>query len=68
MEEHENKMAVIEDTKTVNISNDTTIKDVKIGLTLSRDERKELINLLSEFVDVFAWSYQDMPGIDRDIA
>ena len=68
MEEHENKTAVIEDTETVNISNDTTVKEVKIGLTLSQDERKELINLLSEFVDVFAWSYQDMPGIDRDIA
>src|SRR6185503_6808922 len=68
MEEHENKTTVIEDTETINISNDTTVKEVKIGLTLSQDERKGLINLLSEFVDVFSLSYQDMPGIDRDIA
>ena len=28
----------------------------------------ELINLLTEFIDVFSWSYEDMPVISRDIA
>ena len=29
--------------------------------------RKELIDLLQEYSDVFVWSYQDMPGLDIDI-
>src|SRR6185437_11870342 len=69
METLENKTLIIEDTETVNISKDPTIKrEVKIGLTLSKDERTDLINLVKEFIDVFAWSYEDMPGINREIA
>ena len=26
-----------------------------------------MIDLLREYSDVFAWSYQDMPGLDTDI-
>ena len=40
---------------------------MKIGTTLSSATRKELIDLLQEYNNVFAWSYQDMPGIDTDI-
>ena len=40
---------------------------MKIGTSLSESTRKELIDLLKEYVDVFAWSYQDMPGLDTDI-
>ena len=29
--------------------------------------RQGLIILLEEYQDVFAWSYQDMPGLDSDI-
>ena len=42
-------------------------KEVKIGTTLSPATRKELIDLLQEYNNVFAWSYQDMPGLDTDI-
>ena len=42
-------------------------KEVKIGTTLSFATRKELIDLLQEYNDVFEWSYQDMPGLDTDI-
>ena len=34
---------------------------------LSSATRKELIDLLQDYNDVFAWSYQDMPGLDIDI-
>ena len=40
---------------------------MKIETTLSPATRKELISLLREYSDVFAWSYQDMPGLDTDI-
>ena len=42
-------------------------KEVKIGITLSPATRKELIDLLRDYNDVFAWSYQDMPDLDTDI-
>ena len=29
--------------------------------------KTKLIELLKEYKDVFAWSYQDMPGLDTDI-
>ena len=29
--------------------------------------KEKLIELLREYSDVFAWSYQDMPGLDTDI-
>ena len=34
---------------------------------MSPTTKKELIDLLREYSDVFAWSYQDMPGLDTDI-
>ena len=29
--------------------------------------REELIALLKDYQDIFAWSYQDMPGLSSDI-
>ena len=40
---------------------------MKIGITLSPATRKELIDLLQDYNDVFAWSYQDMSSLDTDI-
>ena len=34
---------------------------------MSSATRKELIDLLQDYSDVFAWSYQDMTGLDTDI-
>ena len=40
---------------------------MKIGTTLSLVTRKKLIDLLQDYSDVFAWSYQFMPGLDTNI-
>ncbi|XP_017628689.2 uncharacterized protein LOC108471603 [Gossypium arboreum] len=42
-------------------------KEVKIGTCVNEKTRQNLIELLQEFKDVFAWSYQDMPGLSTDI-
>ena len=42
-------------------------KEVKIKTTLSPATRKELIDLLQDYSDVFSWLYQDMLGLDMDI-
>ena len=35
-------------------------KEIRIGSSLSPDERSRLIDLLRSYLDVFAWSYEDM--------
>ncbi|XP_012435382.2 uncharacterized protein LOC105762003 [Gossypium raimondii] len=42
-------------------------KEVKIGSDISARTRQDLIDLLREFKDMFAWSYQDMPGLSTDM-
>ena len=32
-----------------------------------QDERDKLIHLLRSYLDVFAWSYEDMSGLDPSI-
>ena len=54
-------------TEVVNLGTEEEKKEVKIRTTLSPAIRKELIDLLQDYSDVFAWSYQDMPGLDTDI-
>ena len=56
-----------EQLETINLGSDTDKKEVKIGAALREDVKKGLIELLKEYVDVFAWSYADMPGLDTDI-
>ena len=42
-------------------------KEVKIGTHLAIKQKDELIALLREFREIFAWSYQDMSGLDMNI-
>lgn len=51
----------------VNLGTDEDKKEVKVGTILGAEIKQGLIKLLKEYVDVFAWSYQDMPGLDPDI-
>ncbi|XP_039048787.1 uncharacterized protein LOC120189633 [Hibiscus syriacus] len=51
----------------LNLGTEEDRKEVKIGTTLSTEARQNLINLLQEYKEVFAWSYQDMPGLDTDM-
>ena len=54
-------------TEVVNLGTKKERKEVKIGTTLSPATRKELIDLLKDYNNVFTWSYQDMLGLDMDI-
>ena len=42
-------------------------KEIRIGSSLSHDERSRLIDLLKSYLDVFAWSYEDISGLDSSI-
>ncbi|RDX66233.1 hypothetical protein CR513_55022, partial [Mucuna pruriens] len=53
--------------ESVNLGNEGSKKEVRIGNQMSPESRKALVEFLQEFSDIFAWSYRDMPGLDRSI-
>ncbi|KAI5401652.1 hypothetical protein KIW84_066214 [Lathyrus oleraceus] len=67
--EHEKKIIQphLENLETVNLGSEDCVREVKIGALLEESVKKGLIELLREYADVFAWSYEDMPGLDTDI-
>ena len=40
---------------------------IQVGNTLITSENNAVVALFTEFKEAFAWSYEDMPGIDTDI-
>ena len=54
-------------TKSVDFGTFDQPGELKIGSSLSLDERSRLVNLLRSYLDVFAWSYEDMSGLDPSI-
>ncbi|KAI5421983.1 hypothetical protein KIW84_045439 [Lathyrus oleraceus] len=67
--EHEEKIIQphLENLEIVNLGSEDCVREVKIGALLEESVKKGLIELLREYVDIFAWSYEDMPGLDTDI-
>ena len=64
----EKKIEPVERTfETINLGNDENPCLIKIGSTLNEKERKDLKVLLTEFQEVFAWSYKAMLGINPEI-
>ena len=54
-------------TETLNLGTEEEPKELRMGTLITANTRCRLIELLSDFIDVFAWSYEDMPGLDREI-
>ncbi|RDX77710.1 hypothetical protein CR513_42125, partial [Mucuna pruriens] len=56
-----------EDLEVINVGRGEEKKKVKIGEHIPLDMKRSLIELLREYVDVFAWSYRDMLSLDCKI-
>ncbi|RDX57794.1 hypothetical protein CR513_62934, partial [Mucuna pruriens] len=56
-----------ESTKVVDIGMGEIVKEVKIGKHMSSEIRTTIIELLNEYIDIFVWSYHDIPGLDTNI-
>ena len=54
-------------TELVNLGMDDEKKEVKIGSSLDSFTKKEIMDLLKEYVNIFAWPYQDMSGLSIEI-
>jgi len=53
----------LNDTEAVNLGDADNVRETKISIHIEPNVREELIKTLVEFKDVFAWSYDDMPGL-----
>jgi hypothetical protein len=51
----------------VDIGNGDKPRPTFISASLESGFREELIKLLKEYKDCFAWDYSEMPGLDRSI-
>uniref|UniRef100_A0A2N9HA43 Integrase catalytic domain-containing protein n=1 Tax=Fagus sylvatica TaxID=28930 RepID=A0A2N9HA43_FAGSY len=59
------KISAKEELEVINLSSDPNVhRPVSISASLSAEERMHLVELLKEYQDVFAWQYDEMPGID----
>ena len=56
-----------EETQPINLGTDEDSKMIQVGNTLITSEKDALVALLTEFKEVFAWSYEDIPRINTDI-
>lgn len=59
--------SILEETEEINLGVNGESKCVHIGTNLPPKMRSELIDFLRSYVDVFAWSYADMPGLDENV-
>ena len=56
-----------EETQPINLGTNDEPKIIQVGNTLTTSEKDAIVALLTEFKEVFAWSYEDMPGIDTNV-
>ena len=56
-----------DDLEIVDLGTTDQPRELRISTTLSADERDSLLRLLRSYLDIFAWSYEDMPGLDPSI-
>jgi len=51
----------------VDISSGVRPRPTYVSVKLDPEHKQELVDLLKEFKDCFAWEYYEMPGLDRSI-
>jgi len=52
----------------INLGDKANPKPIFISESLSPSEEEDLIQLIREYIDIFAWNYEDMPGLNPQIA
>ncbi|KAA0048245.1 uncharacterized protein E5676_scaffold265G001560 [Cucumis melo var. makuwa] len=60
--------STIDELKKVNLGTKEKPRPTFISASLSSDEEGQYISLLTEYKDIFAWSYKKMPELDPKVA
>ena len=58
----------MDELKELNLGTADKPRPIFISALLTPAEEKEYLELLTEYKDVFAWTYKEMPGLDPRVA
>jgi hypothetical protein len=58
----------IDDLEEINIGTTEDPRPIFVGAHLSKEKEEEYRKFLSANRDVFAWTYEEMPGLDPEVA
>ncbi|PKI63050.1 hypothetical protein CRG98_016574 [Punica granatum] len=61
------QLTSVEPTEEINVGTEDVPRNLKIGTGLDPTQRARMIDFLTRYQEVFAWSYADMPGLDPSI-
>jgi len=56
--------ATVDDLKELNLGCKEGPRHIYVSSLLTQEEEREYFDRLSEYKDVFSWSYKEMPGLD----
>ncbi|KAM1124922.1 hypothetical protein ACFX2B_039780 [Malus domestica] len=56
--------ATVDELREINLGTDDEPKPIFVSALLTPEELEDYKSLLQDYRDVFAWGYQDMPGLD----
>ncbi|XP_070002095.1 uncharacterized protein [Nicotiana sylvestris] len=57
----------LSETEAINLRDQDDVRETKISVHLEPQVKDDIIKTLFEYKDVFAWSYDDMPGLSTDL-
>ncbi|TYK16284.1 uncharacterized protein E5676_scaffold21G00550 [Cucumis melo var. makuwa] len=60
--------STIDELKEMNLGTIEEPRPTFISASLSSEEESKYMSLLTEYKDIFAWSYKEMPGLDPKVA
>ena len=67
-EQFENKSNPnMNETESINLGDHENIRETKISVHAQPQQKEEIIEALLDYKDIFAWSYDDMPGLSTDL-
>nr|GMD76441.1 uncharacterized protein LOC109175453 [Ipomoea batatas] len=59
--------AAIDELKEVDLGTPENSRPIFISTLFSNEDEKIYVELLKEYIDVFAWTYKEMPGLDPKV-
>ncbi|KAH9715068.1 hypothetical protein KPL71_020894 [Citrus sinensis] len=68
VESKKGRQEPVENLETVSLGPENPEKTIRIGSRLKGGQKQELVKCLQAHADVFAWTHEDMPGIDPEVA
>ena len=57
----------LDEKEIVNLGDDESVRETWVSIHLTTIEKEKFVELLKQYTDVFAWSYDNMPGLSTDI-